>query len=152
MIWIERDTSEPIWIEWLSAEYTSSNRFWMTTDRPNVTSSVVNGPRSRLDWISVRWPTYPRTRKIGTDDDGRQTTGDAVAGTISTARNAATMARSPCARLMTLIVPNISDRPQANSAKRPPSRMPCTTALTQLTPRPPHARQAEVRGLDLLAA
>ncbi len=27
----------------------------MTTDSPNVTSSVVSTPRLRLAWISVRW-------------------------------------------------------------------------------------------------
>ena len=40
--------SEPMSIEWLSAENTWSSRFWMTTDSPNVTSNVVSGPRSRL--------------------------------------------------------------------------------------------------------
>ena len=129
--------SEPMLSEWLSAENTCSNRFWMTTDSPNVTNNVVSGPRSRLAWMSVRWPTYPRTTKIGTTMTNDQTAGMCVAGTISTARNAATTARSPWARLMTFIVPNRSDRPHANSAKRPPTRMPCTIALTQLMPAGP---------------
>ena len=41
------------------------------------------------------------------------------------------MARSPWARLTNRITPNASDRPVANSAYSPPSRMPCTIALTQ---------------------
>ena len=52
--WKDRDTSEPMFSEWLFADRVASRTFWMTTDRPNVTSSVVNGPRARLAWISVR--------------------------------------------------------------------------------------------------
>jgi hypothetical protein len=38
-------------------EYTSSKRFSMMTDKPKVTSRVVNGSRSMLFWMSVRCTT-----------------------------------------------------------------------------------------------
>ena len=48
--------NDPMSIEWLSAEKTSSSTFWMTIETPKLTSSVVSGPRSRVAWMSVRWP------------------------------------------------------------------------------------------------
>ena len=52
---------------------------------------------------------------------------------IDIVMNAARIARSPCARFTNRITPNDSDRPVANSAYRPPSRMPWMIALTQVT-------------------
>ena len=40
--------------EWLSALTNCSNPFSITTDSPNVTSSVVRMLRSRAAWIMVR--------------------------------------------------------------------------------------------------
>src|SRR4051812_27563998 len=69
---------------------------------------------------------------------------------------------SPWLRLMTRIVPKSSERPQANSAYRPPSSVPWMTALTQFIEtrrrRDPAARsrggvaahEPEVGLLDLL--
>ena len=69
-----------------------------------------------------------------------QTAGTWVIVITPSARYAATTARSPWARLMTFITPNISDSPQANSAYRPPIRIPWMIALTQLMPAPPAGR------------
>jgi hypothetical protein len=41
-------------------------------------------------------------------------------------------ARSPWARLIMRITPNISDSPQANRAYKPPRKMPWMMALVQL--------------------
>src|SRR6185437_4449765 len=60
----------------------------------------------------------------------------------------ATTARSPCARLTTFMTPNISDRPHANSAYRPPVSTPWMMALTQAMTAP--IGGAEVGGLHLL--
>ena len=40
--------------EWLSALTNCSSPFSITTDSPNVTSSVVSSPRLRAAWIIVR--------------------------------------------------------------------------------------------------
>src|SRR5690242_11027922 len=60
----------------------------------------------------------------------------------------ATTARSPCARLITFITPNISERPHANSAYRPPVSRPWMMALTQAMIAP--IGGTEVGRLDLL--
>ncbi len=49
--------SEPMLTDCPFAEYISSRRFSMTTERPKVTSSVVKGSRSMLFWMSVRCTT-----------------------------------------------------------------------------------------------
>src|SRR5690606_35856034 len=67
------------------------------------------------------------------------------------ARNEATTARSPCARLTIRITPNISDRPVANSAYRPPSSSPWTTALIHCMSVFP-VPDTEIGALDLLRA
>ena len=43
--------------EWLLAEVNWSSPFSITTERPNVTSSVVRMLRRRAAWSSVRWIT-----------------------------------------------------------------------------------------------
>ena len=43
--------------EWLSALMNCSSPLSITTERPNVTSSVMSTPRSSAAWISVRWST-----------------------------------------------------------------------------------------------
>ena len=58
---------------------------------------------------------------------------------IDSVMKAARIARSPWARLTNRMTPNASDRPVANSAYRPPSRMPWTMALTQIISAHPDA-------------
>jgi hypothetical protein len=52
----ESVTSEPMLIEWLFADRNCSRPFSITTDSPNVTSSVVRTPRlsAALAWLSKR--------------------------------------------------------------------------------------------------
>ena len=52
--------------------------------------------------------------------------------TIARARNAATIDRSPWARLTRRITPNMSDSPVANRAYSPPRSSPWTTTFTQV--------------------
>src|ERR1700753_1509481 len=73
---------------------------------------------------------------IGTTITNDHSTGMWVTVMTPTATYPATTARSPWARLTTFMTPNISDNPQANSAYRPPVRIPWMMALTQaITPR-----------------
>ena len=58
-----------------------------------------------------------------------------AASTRTKAKKAPNTAKSPCARLTTRITPNMSESPVANSAYIPPSRTPCTIALTSVMTR-----------------
>ena len=78
-----------------------------------------------------------------------QTAGMWVTAMTPTARYPARMARSPWARLITFMTPNSSDRPQANRAYRPPSKMPWMMSLTQIIRRLPK-NSAQVTGPPLL--
>src|ERR1700754_4733909 len=71
---------------------------------------------------------------IGTTITNDHSTGMWVTVMTPTATYPATTARSPWARLTTFMTPNISDNPQANSAYRPPVRIPWMMALTQAIP------------------
>src|SRR5262245_21911720 len=91
---------------------------------------------------------------MGTVTQMTNHSGNAVPDTRATARNDATTARSPWARFTMRMTPNTSESPVAKSAYRPPSKRPCTPALTQSTslPRRYCAIDAEVRPLHLLVA
>ncbi len=112
----ESDTSDPMSSAWLLAEVNWSRPFSITTDSPNVTSSVVSTLRFSAACSSVRCMMYPSPAKIGTTRTNDQTAGTCVTAMTPSATYPATTARSPCARLMTFITPNSSDSPHANSA------------------------------------
>ena len=101
--------------EWTFAPNSSKSRFWITIARPNVVSSGTRIPERRLRSSSVLWSAQPTTAIAG------RTTANAANAdrpwcVMTRIRKAPRIARSPCARLMIRITPNMSDSPEARSA------------------------------------
>ena len=101
---------------WESAEKASSNRFWMMIENPKVARTGGRTPRPRVKFRTPRCKRKPRQNIAGTTRASESSGFNPVTRTVTSARKAARMLRSPCARLTSRITPKIIDNPVAKSA------------------------------------